>query len=58
MSLNRRLLFMRTDRLGDVCLSLPSLAYLREAAPEMGIDFVCRPEFIPLLQGFFGGAEY
>lgn len=36
-----RILVTRTDRLGDVLLSLPALALLRDALAEAEIDFLC-----------------
>ena len=37
-----KILIARTDRLGDVLLALPALAYIRRAIPEAEIDFLCR----------------
>ena len=38
-----RVLVTRTDRLGDVLMSLPSVAMLRLALPAAEIDFLCEP---------------
>ncbi len=38
-----RVLVTRTDRLGDVLMSLPSVAMLRLALPAAEIDFLCDP---------------
>lgn len=43
------ILVSRTDRLGDVLLSLPSLLYLRSALPESEIDFMCRHDYEPVV---------
>lgn len=50
MSTARRILVTRTDRLGDVMMTLPSLEYLRAALPDYGIDFLCQPSFHALLE--------
>ncbi len=39
-----KILISRTDRLGDVLLALPALAYVRRALPDAEIDFLCRME--------------
>ncbi len=47
-----RLLVARTDRLGDVLLSLPVLEYLRAELPDHSIDFLCKRELHGLLEPF------
>ncbi|MCK9572901.1 MAG: lipopolysaccharide heptosyltransferase II [Candidatus Omnitrophica bacterium] len=39
----KRILIMRTDRLGDVILSTPVIASLRKFYPNSHIAFLCRP---------------
>jgi heptosyltransferase-2 len=39
----KKILVMRTDRLGDVILSTPVIANLRKAYPKSHIAFLCRP---------------
>lgn len=46
------ILVTRTDRLGDVLMSLPALVALRSARPEAEIDFLVRPQLIELLTPF------
>lgn len=46
----RRILVARTDRLGDVMMTLPALEYLRRALPEWTIDFYCRQDLHSLLK--------
>ncbi len=41
-----RILVTRTDRLGDVLLSLPSLTYLRLVLPKKQILFVCKEDYL------------
>jgi len=48
----RHILVTRTDKLGDVLLTLPALKYLRDHLPEVSIDFLVRPEYIELLRPF------
>lgn len=55
MSPPKRILVTRTDRLGDVFMSLHAVRCLREALPETQIDFVVREEFFPLLQSWLSG---
>lgn len=49
-----RIIVFRTDRLGDVLLSLPALQLIRKSRPQAALRFVCRPEhhevLAPLLQ--------
>jgi heptosyltransferase-2 len=47
----RRILFVRTDRLGEVVLNLPVLAALRMAYPQARITAMLSPELAPLLDG-------
>lgn len=44
----RRLLVVRTDRLGDVVLSLPAVEALRRAYPSAAVDLLVRPYAAPL----------
>jgi len=39
----KKILIVRTDRLGDVILSTPVIKNLREFFPEAFIGFMCRP---------------
>lgn len=48
----RRILIARTDKLGDVLMSLQSVARVRQALPEAEIDFVVRHDNVPVLAGF------
>ncbi len=50
MNTRRRILVARTDRLGDVLLTLPTLEYLRRCLPGQGIDFYCRQDLHELLR--------
>jgi ADP-heptose:LPS heptosyltransferase len=52
VSASPRILVARTDRLGDVLLSLPSLELLRAAFPESRIDFLVRPALIEVLSPY------
>lgn len=45
-----RILVARTDRLGDVLLSLPALGYLRRELPAAELHFLCKPEYLALLK--------
>jgi ADP-heptose:LPS heptosyltransferase len=49
MSGASRILVIRTDRLGDVLMSLPALELLREAMPESAIDLCVRPSLAEVL---------
>jgi len=44
----QRLLVARTDRLGDVVLSLPAVEALRRAYPSAAVDLLVRPYTAPL----------
>lgn len=46
-----RLLFIRTDRLGETLLNLPALAALRAACPQSHLTWLIHPELEPLLRG-------
>ncbi len=39
----KKILIVRTDRIGDVVLSTPVIENLRAAYPEAHIAFMCRP---------------
>ena len=52
-----RILVARLDRLGDVLMTLPSLAFLRQAFPTAEIDFACRTEWHALLRPFLAQHE-
>lgn len=47
----RRILVVRTDRIGDVVLSTPVIYNLRKAYPEAYIAFLCRPYTREILEG-------
>jgi len=47
----KRILIVRTDRLGDVILSTPVIKNLRAAFPEAYIAFMCRPYTKDALEG-------
>lgn len=47
----KRILVVRTDRLGDVILSTPVIKNLRSAFPKAFIAFVCRPYTRDVLEG-------
>ena len=46
----QRILITRTDRLGDVLMSLHAVACVREAFPESFLDLLVRAEVAPVLQ--------
>lgn len=54
MAQAQHIVVFRTDRLGDVLMSLPALHYLSRALPHTRIDFVCdgrhHPVIAPLLK--------
>lgn len=54
---NPRILISRTDRIGDVVLSLPVTVELAKAYPGARVDFIIRKEIIPLVSGQSGVAE-
>lgn len=47
----RNILITRTDRLGDVLMSLHTVRSVRQALPEAHIDFLVHYDLIPVLQG-------
>jgi heptosyltransferase-3 len=49
--LPRRILVIRPYFLGDIVLCLPVAQALRRARPDARISWLCRSEWIPLLQG-------
>jgi len=48
---HKKILIMRTDRLGDVILSTPVIANLRKFYPDSHIAFLCRPYTKDVLEG-------
>lgn len=46
----RRVVFLRTDRLGETILNLPAAASVKAALPTVSLTFVAHPEVAPLLQ--------
>lgn len=46
----RRVLFIRTDRLGETLLNLPAVAALKAAAPKAAITVLADPTLHPLLE--------
>jgi ADP-heptose:LPS heptosyltransferase len=51
MKPQKRILITRTDRLGDVLMSLHAVAAVRRQLPESQIDFLTRAEVAPVLRG-------
>ena len=49
-----RLLFIRTDRLGETLLNLPAVAALQAALPESAVSLLVDPGLEPLLSGLTG----
>ncbi len=47
----RNILITRTDRLGDVLMSLHTVRFVRQALPDAHIDFLVHYDLIPVLQG-------
>lgn len=47
----KRVLLVRTDRLGDVILSTPVIENLRKCYPQSYIAFMCRPYTKPAVEG-------
>lgn len=45
-----RVLFIRTDRLGETLLNLPAIAALKQALPHASLTFLVQPELAPLFQ--------
>jgi ADP-heptose:LPS heptosyltransferase len=50
----RRILVVRTDRIGDIVLSTPALRALREALPGAEIDYVVQEKYAPLMEAYPG----
>ena len=50
----RRILFVRTDRLGETLLNLPAVAALRAALPDASVTLLVHPDLHPLLDGLPG----
>jgi heptosyltransferase-2 len=50
----RRILFVRTDRLGDTLLNLPAVTALQAAAPQASVTLLVHPDLQPLLSGLPG----
>lgn len=46
----RKIIIIRTDRIGDVILSTPVIANVRRAFPHAHIAFMCQPETMHLLE--------
>ncbi|MFH1503825.1 MAG: lipopolysaccharide heptosyltransferase II [Candidatus Omnitrophota bacterium] len=51
MNKPKKILIVRTDRLGDLILSTPVIANLRKAYPQTHIAFICRPYTKQVLEG-------
>ena len=49
LSKNSRILFIRTDRLGETLLNLPAVAALQAALPDGSVSLLVHPELAPLL---------
>ncbi len=47
----KKILIMRTDRLGDVILSTPAITNLRKFYPDSYIAFLCRPYTKDIVDG-------
>lgn len=45
-----RILISRTDRIGDVVLTLPLAGYLKEHVPDVEIGFLCRSYTAPIVR--------
>lgn len=52
-----RILFMRTDRLGETLLNLPAMACVRAATPHAALTLLVHPSLQPLLRGLPGVDE-
>ena len=46
----RRIVYVRTDRLGETLLNLPAIAALKAARPEAQVTLVAQPELAELLE--------
>ncbi len=51
MNVPKKILIIRTDRIGDVVLSIPVVRNLRLAFPDSHIAFICRPYTKDVLEG-------
>ena len=51
MKVPKKILIVRTDRMGDVILSTPVIRNIREAYPNSHIAFMCRPYTREILEG-------
>lgn len=47
----RRILFVRTDRMGDLLMSLPAIHAVRRAFPQAETQLLLQKELAPLLEG-------
>jgi len=47
----RRILFIRTDRLGETLLNLPAVVALKTALPQAEVSFLAQRDLVPLLRG-------
>src|SRR3989338_2692280 len=45
----RRVVFIRTDRLGETLLNLPAIASLKAALPSAVLTLLVQPELAPLM---------
>ncbi len=45
-----RILLARTDRIGDLVLSLPTVRAIRSVIPKAKLDFLVRPETAPIIE--------
>jgi heptosyltransferase-2 len=50
----RRIVFIRTDRLGETLLNLPAVAALAAALPDASVSLLVHPELAPLLRAIPG----
>lgn len=51
MQVPQRVLFIRTDRLGETLLNLPAVAALKAALPDASLTLLVHPDLVPLLTG-------
>ena len=47
-----RVLFIRTDRLGETLLNLPAVAALKHGLPDSSLTFLANPALVELLEGW------
>lgn len=52
-----KILVARTDRLGDVLLSLPTLNYLKQVLSQSTIHFLCAEQYGPLLEPYLSSQK-